>query len=304
MNQKHFMDIENLREEDTEFRQGNGKGFEVGDIIQITEKIDGSNASCRYDAETDSLVAFSRKQKLAYNKTLSGFWNYVQQLDKTPFKERPSFVVFGEWSQKNKIKYDERFKDKWIVYDIYDTDTEEWLPQNSVKVFCQNAGLEYIHELYYGEFVSWNHCRTFLNSPGYGDRQEGIVCKNMTKLNSDTRLPFYLKIVNEDFKESMKLRDKPDVDQIAEQETAKRIAEAIVTKNRIEKELFKMRDEGIIPEEIQANDMKTVAQNLPKRIYDDCLKEEKELVVAAGKYFGKMCGSYSMKWAREIILGN
>ena len=39
--QKHFMDIENLREEDTELRQGNGHGFVVGDIIQISEKIDG-----------------------------------------------------------------------------------------------------------------------------------------------------------------------------------------------------------------------------------------------------------------------
>ena len=45
MKQKHFMDIENLREEDTELRQGNGYGFVVGDIIQISTKVDGSNAS-------------------------------------------------------------------------------------------------------------------------------------------------------------------------------------------------------------------------------------------------------------------
>ena len=84
---------------------------------------------------------------------------------------------------------------------------------------------------------------------------------------------------------------------------AQKIVESIVTKNRIEKELFKMRDEGIIPEKIQPSDMKLVAQNLPKRIFDDCMKEEKELVLAAGEYFGKMCGAYTMKLAREVILG-
>jgi hypothetical protein len=50
--------------------------------------------------------------------------------------------------------------------------------------------------------------------------------------------------------------------------------------------------------------MKLVARNLPKRIYDDCVKEENELVMAAGEYFGKMCGSTTMKHARDIILGD
>ena len=64
-----------------------------------------------------------------------------------------------------------------------------------------------------------------------------------------------------------------------------------------------MRDEGILPEKITPQDMRTVANNLPKRIYDDCLKEEKELVEAAGQYFGKLCGGKTMLFAKEIILG-
>lgn len=70
MKQKHFLDIENLRENDTELRRGNGYGFEKGDIVSITEKIDGSNSSIKYDPETDSLIAFSRKQELSFNNTL------------------------------------------------------------------------------------------------------------------------------------------------------------------------------------------------------------------------------------------
>lgn len=78
----------------------------------------------------------------------------------------------------------------------------------------------------------------------------------------------------------------------------------VVTKRRVEKEIYKMRDEGIVPEKISPSDMKIVAQNLPKRIYKDCLKEERELVESAGEYFGKMCSSKAMCFAREIILGN
>lgn len=305
MKQKHFIDIENLREEDTELRASNAKGFEVGDIISITEKCDGSNASIRYDNETNSLIAFSRKQMLSYDKTLRGFWNYVQNLDIKPFKDFPSYYVFGEWNGGNKIKYNPEYVNKWLVYDIYDANTERWMNQDVVKAWCKNYGFEYVHELYYGPFISWEHCRSFSHTPAYGDRIEGIIVKNQFKLNDpDTRFPFYLKIVNDDFKESMKTCEKvidPAVE--AAKSDSQRIVESIVTKNRVEKELFKMRDEGILPEKLAPTDMGLVARYLPKRIYDDCIKEEKELVVAAGEYFGKMCSSLTMKFAREIICG-
>ena len=158
---------------------------------------------------------------------------------------------------------------------------------------------------YEGKFVSWEHCKTFMNSPAYGELQEGIVIKNQSNLNNpDNRNPFYLKLVNESFSEVMKRREKViDPKQEAEKIEAQEIVNSIVTKRRVEKELYKMRDEGVLPEKITSSDMKLVAQNLPKRIYEDCVKEEKDLVVAAGEYFGKMCNGQVMKYAREIILG-
>jgi len=306
MKQKHYIEIENLREEDTEIRRGNGHGFQPGDIISITEKIDGANFCVTYDTENSCLVAFSRKQELNYNNTLSGAWNYAMLLDAAPFMKHPSWRVFGEWSgARNKVIYDDRFKKRWIIFDIYDVAAERWLAQDMVKAFCQESGLEYIHELYYGPFISWDHCRSFMNSPGYGDKAEGCVVKNQTKLNeTDVRLPSYIKLVNEDFKESMKTHVKAiDPEEEAAKAEAQAIIESIVTKNRIEKELFKMRDEGLIPAKLEPSDMKTVAKILPKRIYDDCVKEENELVIAAGEYFGKMCNAQTMKLAREIICG-
>lgn len=312
MKQKHFIDIQNIREENTELRNRNTYAFDTDCIIQITEKFDGSNACACWDSETNQMVAFSRKQELDYKNTLNGFWNYVQDFSdeiKDYFKRCSNYRVYGEWSNKNKIIYNDTGKVKhWYVYDIYNNDTKEWLPQEVVKHFCEVTGLEYIHELYYGKFISWEHCRSFMNSPAYGDRQEGIVIKNQSRLISwddhDIKAPCYLKIVNEDFKESMKTKEKiVDPEKENAKAEARKIMESICTKNRIEKELFKMRDEGILPEKIEPTDFKIVAQNLPKRIYTDLLKEEAELVQQCGEFSGKMCQQVTMQIAKDLILG-
>jgi len=304
INIKHFMDIQNLIENETAIKASNAKAFEVGDIIQITEKWDGSNASVGYDADSDSLVAFSRKQTLSLGNTLNGFWDYVQGLDKTGFKANPTYRVFGEWGNKNKIIYNADNYKKWYVYDIFDMGTEKWLPQDIVKKFCNDYGFIYIHVLYEGPFISWDHCRSFMNSPAYGDRQEGVVVKNQTKLNDpNTRQPFYLKIVNEDFKET-KAPKVVDPEQEAKKVYAYSLAESIVTKNRIEKMIYKLRDEQLIPDTLTPGDMGKLAKVLPKRIYEDCVKEEPETIAKVndtGINFSKVCGTLTMKIARDII---
>lgn len=67
--------------------------------------------------------------------------------------------------------------------------------------------------------------------------------------------------------------------------------------------IYKLRDEGVLPTKLNPEDMGMIARILPKEIYEDCIKEEKEMVIAAGEYFGKMCSSITMLHARCIILG-
>ena len=306
MEQKKFMDISRIKE-DTELTVANTNGFEVGDHIVIQIKFDGANASFRYDNETGKLNAFSRKQPLTYNNTLSGFWNYVESLEAERFKDYPNYVFFGEWAVKNKIIYKPEFRKIWLMYDVYDVENQCYLPQTEVKALADKFGFTYIHTLYDGEFISWEHCRSFMNEVIYSESiEEGIVVKNQSKLNDpNSRTPFVLKIVNDKFAEVMKTRVKEiDPEKEAEKTKASEIVESIVTRSRVEKEIYKMRDEGILPEKIEPKDMKIVAQNLPKRIYEDCVKEEKESVIDAGEYFGKMCGSTVMKHAKSIILGD
>lgn len=300
------MNISRIKE-DTELTEANTSGFHVGDHIVIQIKFDGANASFRYDKESCKLNSFSRKQPLTYKNTLSGFWNYVETLDASKFKEYSDYVFFGEWAVKNKICYKPEFRKIWLMYDVYDVKNECYLPQVKVKELAEKFGFTYIYTLYNGEFISWEHCKSFMNEVVYSESiEEGIVVKNQTELNNkNSRVPFVLKIVNDKFSEVMKHHKREnDPEKEAAKAQAKEIVDQIVTRRRVEKEIYKMRDEGILPEKIEPTDMKIVAQNLPKRIYNDCLKEEKEMVIAAGEYFGKMCGSSTMAHAKNIILGD
>lgn len=303
---KHFVDIEHIRESNSGLTKTNTGAFWPGDIIQITEKVDGSNASIQYvDGE---LKAFSRRQDLNVSNTLDGFFDYVQLLDPAKFADTPNLVIFGEWLRKNKIIYESENMHKWYVYDIFDLETDQWMPQNFVKDFCKTHDLIYVHILYEGPFISWDHCKTFMHSPMYGDRQEGIVVKNQTKLNNEfNRDPVYLKIVNDDFKETQKQKTPKSAEEIAAGNQAMALALTIITERRVEKMLFALRDDGILPNKLTPADMKTVAQHLPKRVYEDCLKEEPETVAAVdaigAQPFGKICGSLVMKMARNIIIG-
>ena len=301
MKQKHYIDIENLRENSTEFVKPNTNAFEKGDLISITEKIDGSNASFAFS--DGKLLAFSRKQELSFKNNLAGFWNWAQTLDASEYEEDSQYIYFGEWLRKNKIIYSKEYINRFYLFDIYDKERECWMPQDFVKEEAKKHGLTYVPELYFGPFVSWEHCRTFMNSPAYGDTQEGIVVKNLSKINDkENRFPVYLKMVNESFKESKRPKII-DPEKEAERAKAQSLIESIVTPRRVEKMIFKLRDEGIFPETLTPADMKLVAKNLPKRVYEDCMKEEKEILLAAGENSGKMVSSTTMKIARNLILG-
>lgn len=304
---KNYIEIQCLRSEDVDLgggitRRRNDLAFHPGDMISITEKIDGSNASIQY--EDGLLYPFSRRQLLTLSNTLSGFYDFVQCLNAEEFSDTEPYAVFGEWLCRNKIRYDADKINKWYIYSIFDKESSRWLGRESVIQYAEKHGLSYIHELYYGPFISWEHCRQFLNSPAYGNVQEGIVVRNFTALNDETcRYPHILKIVNDSFAEVMKKRNRePDPEKEAAKENAKRLMEGIVTKNRVEKGIFRLKEDGILGDSFTPEDMGKVAKNLPKNIYQDCLKEEPEIIKKAGEYAGKMCGSITMQLAREILL--
>lgn len=300
---KHFVDIDRLRSMET-----NGLGFMPSDRIVIQTKIDGANASVTF--EDGEVKCFSRKTELSPNNTLRGFWNYVQELDSQMFTLNPNYIFFGEWLIKHTLEYDKEKYNQWYVYDIYDKEANRYLPQNIVKSWCDFWGMNYVEVLYDGEFKSWDHVREFLHaSKAYGKNQEGIVCKNQSKLSDDEvsngRHPSYIKIVNAEFCEVKGTKQPKVIDPnvLAERNAAMELMSTIVTEARVRKEINKMMDEEIIPTELQSKDMGIIARFLPKRIIDDCVKEEKETFLKAGKDAGKIGANLTMNLARKIVLG-
>ena len=319
--QKKFIDIDYIREDDLvigkkedgtdAIRPKNTSAFEPGDIIQITTKIDGANASVAWDETTSKLEIFSRTNLLDSPGALRGFYDYVKTEvePKTDWSIYKDFVFFGEWCISHTCKYNPSWYNKWRVYDIWCKSAGCYVSQERVKATCKHLGLEYIEELYYGPFISWDHCKSFLSkSTAYGNEQEGIVIKNQSKLGKeDNKAPAYLKIVNERFKESQhSKKEKKPVDptvEAAKAEAAK-LSATIVTEARIRKLILKLVDEGKLPAELQPKDMGAVMKLLPKMCFDDCLKEEPETVKQLGEHAGKCIAVETAKQARKIVVGS
>lgn len=299
---KHYMDIQRVREQANAFAAPNTGGFEVGDHIVIQEKVDGANASIRYDAETGKMAVFSRNQELFDDRALKGFWSYVQTLPVEKFLDAENYVVFGEWLIPHAVEYKPEAYGKWYIYDLYNVEKRKYMPQTVVQEFCRKHGLFYVKTLYKGPFISWEHCRSFAGQSEIArEKGEGVVVKNQTKLNCESKeCPFVVKIVCDDFAEVRKKR-KPACDSQKREALvqAQAIVEQIVTPRRIEKEWMKMRDEGLVPDmEVKPN-ISILAKNLPRRVYQDCVKEEKMMVTACEEYFGKLCQKQVIKFLYE-----
>ena len=300
MEQKKYMDIERLKPSFAD-------GFEKGDYIVVQEKIDGANFSIRYDKDSNDIKAFSRKKPLDFKDNLRGAWNWSQTLDielvKTVLGD--NLILFAEWLVKHTVPYpDEKYQNAYF-YDIYDTNSKQYLTQDIVEEKVKALGLNYVPVFYKGEFTSWDELNTFVGKTEMGGEYgEGIVVKNQTKLNNpNTRLPFYTKIVCEQFCETKGHKDSKvvDLEKVAERERLQLITETIVTEARVVKLLHKMVDEGIIPEDWDEHDMGTIAKNISKEVYYDCLKEESETVNEIGEMFGKLASSIAMRIVRDVL---
>ena len=149
---KHFMDISRIKEnEGSELTMSNIGAFQPGDIIQISEKVDGANASIALD-NNGNLVAYSRKNELNYQNTLRGFWNYVQTLDKEKFQDLGKRVCFGEWLclsgdtiiRKTSAGKNKNYMTLREMYEFYVSPTQDKYHYNPNK--GNHSVITYLHE--------------------------------------------------------------------------------------------------------------------------------------------------------------
>lgn len=287
---KKYRDIERLKAKNTEY-------FHPGDMITITEKIDGANSGISYDAETDSIIPQSHNNALNPMNTLRGFYEFVNRLDKNKIKEvvGNTKILYGEWNVSHTVPYPDDTRNKFYVFDIFDTETETYdNDYDHLKEVAEYLGVNIVPLFYKGEFVSWEHCMSFVGKTDLGGEYgEGVVVKS-----GNTSI----KIVGEKFKETKGHNEGKTLtpEQLEILAKKKELVESIVTKARVAKLLNKFVDENILPEDWCEQDMSIVAKNLPRRCYDDCLKEEPEVVTTI-EDFGKMCAKAAMGLAKEIL---
>ena len=296
---KKYVDIERLKDKFAE-------AFKVGEHITITEKIDGANASIAV-GEDGKLIAFSRRNELTPESNLQGFYEYVQSLDPTMIScvLGTRYIFFGEWLVKHTIKYPQEKMKQFYVFDVWDTEIEQYIPWEQTKQMAEFCGLKMVPVFYDGPFISWEHVYSFVGKTEMGGEPtgEGVVIKSQDRLdNKFSGTPAYVKIVAKEFSEVHQSKPQKDIDpaKIAARQAAEALAETIVTSRRVEKAIQKFVEDGIVPENWDEKDLGTIAKNLPRAIYNDCVKEEPE-TVAQIENFGKICGSLSMKLARGLI---
>ena len=306
---KKYLDIERCKQKYAET-------FNVGEDIVIQEKIDGSNASICYDEESGILKAFSRRLELNADNTLNGFWDYVQTLNLDTFKEilGSRYIVFGEWmGAKHAIKYPENVYGKFWMFDVWDAQTEQYLPYEETRSFydkliaCGNEDnkFNFVPVFYIGKFESWEKTSELVGRTEVGAEPtgEGIVIKRQNCLDSkSSRLPFYVKIVSEQFSEVHKSKKQKAIDPeaIAKKEANLALAATIVTPQRVQKMIYKFIEDGLLPQDWDEHNLKDISKILPSAIYKDCVKEENETVQQV-EDFGKVAAKLSMSIVRDLI---
>jgi hypothetical protein len=309
MRQKHYLDIERLK----------GKYancFQIREEIIVETKVDGANASFSYDPETDTVLAFSRKNKLNEINNLRGFWNWTQRLDKDSIARltcEGRYIIFGEFLVPHTVKYPENRYNNFYMFDVWDTITEQYLPfEDTYAIFSgleraarlTNEIIYFVPVLYQGEFQSWEHLYKMMEIPTLGGMpcEEGIVIKTQDRLNDkDSKIPKYIKIVNEKFSEVHKDNKKPiNPEELKRKEVERNFVATVVTPQRIEKIIYKLVDSGTIPEDWDEKDMGTIAKILPKLVYEDCRKEENDTVMAVDN-FGKIAANLTMEYTRDLL---
>ena len=231
-------------------KKGTHLTLEADSDIVIMEKLDGANAS--FLVEDGKLKCFSRNTELDPSNTLRGFYEWTQSLIKGQ-QPREGLILFGEWLCRHKLDYGEN-ENKFYLFDVYDTEKEEYLPFDKVLDVAYQLDLNLVPVFYTGKFQSMEHILSFVGKSELGEKGEGVVVKNYSYRDKYGK-QLFTKFVSDEFSEMQNVKKqkiKTDTDVLDE------FVNNTVTKARVQKILHKLVDEGIIKEDYAIEDMGSI----------------------------------------------
>ena len=159
---KHFVDIEVLREKDEDLgggliKKGNAQAFNVGDVISITEKIDGSNASIEYVdgklEEVGSIPGWIDEDSVTKenNKEItstSGIIDLIQQnCYEGKYEMKDGRLVEIEREFYNLVNYENQditLLEELIVYECPDVESKQFTMQPQKVHLVRSDGVEWM----------------------------------------------------------------------------------------------------------------------------------------------------------------
>ena len=259
--------------------------------IVVTEKLDGANAS--FLKEGVVIKCFSRNTELSEGDTLRGFYNWVQE-NVMLSDLNNKYIYYGEWLIRHKLDYGENER-QFYLFDIYDTETEKYLPFSEVKSESFRLNLNLIPVFYEGKFQSLDHIDSFVGKSQLGEVGEGVVVKNYDYTDKHGSQVF-TKIVSDEFAEKAQTKKQRLPQQVNELDE---FVTTYLTKPRVEKMLYKLIDEGLLSEDFNLSDMGLILKSSGSRIIDDILEEEMDSLVKVVK---KKIGKKYPSIVKEVVL--
>jgi hypothetical protein len=292
------------------FKSTYADNIEASERVFVTEKIDGTNGSFRWDHDAQKFHSFSRNQELTKDNSSRGFFQYVNSLNLPPdaIIASKNYRVYGEWTVRHKIAY--REYQVFYVFDILDEDHQCWLYPEEVdecvaQLNTMNPGLYQVPTLYDGDWGGFKeNMREYVGKSDLSfekDKGEGWVLRRVDfrtisgSYDILPRDPHTFKMVRDDFAEVKERTIDPN------REKELTLSSEILTLPRIEKQIFKLIDAGQIPEDWDETHMNVIARYVPKMTMEDCIKEEPDTVTAIGDKFAKYCGSIVMREVRKLL---
>lgn len=277
------------------------KGFQLSDFvetgIEVTEKLDGSNASFTYDADAKKVRVFSRNQELTENNNLNGFYQYVQEFVKDfndlQIATLRDYTIFGEWLTKHTVTYKDEAYNKFYAFDVFNKKSGYYVSHRlRLEVFStlQLKTPEEFMTFEPAELLMLNKedvLNAIKDSVGESsltltpDTGEGVVIKSLGVRDPDND-PSY-KLITDRFRETKGLKQqKPTGLQV-------HLVDYAITEARMKKIIFKKLDEQELKEEdLSLQNFGKVMGSVAKDFQDDIIEEEMdEIIKQIRKRIGK-----------------
>jgi len=243
------------------------------DIVQIEEKVDGSQFSMKWSLDTGYELK-SKNATLYVDNPDGMFANAVRVAKILPLIA--GYVYRCEYLQKpkhNTLAYNTVPSNHLILFDVEIGD-QMYMPYAEKKAEAARLGIDCVPLLYEGFVTSPEMLMTFMDTESIlgGTKIEGIVIKSYFKFTEHEKKAMMGKYVSESFKEKHSISWK--MDNPSGKESIQILIDNLTTEARWEKAVQHLRDQDKL--EGSPRDIGGLIREVPDDILKECEDEIKD----------------------------